>query len=67
MTCPVCDDTLEVWEYSGDEPVKAPCPRCGSLVAPSEDDLHRMNEQRTRRKGEGHAAEGYEEAVYPGP
>ena len=34
---------------------------------PGEADMQRMYEQRTRRKGEDHAAEGHEEAVYPGP
>ena len=51
--CPACDGGGWVWEYAGDEPVKAPCPLCGPLT---EADVQCMYEQRTRSKGESNAA-----------
>ena len=44
--CPECDGAGWVWGYVGDEATQEACPRC----------VQRTVEQRTRRKGEGHAA-----------
>lgn len=55
-SCPVCAGTRWVWEYVGEEPVSAACPRCGVLEPLDEADVQCMYEQRTRWKGEGNAA-----------